>query len=398
MGLKKLTSKIAKHNLPTYDSFFQTPFLLADLSLGGGIREKAFHESFAPEGLGKTTFNNHILSFYLYQRPKAYFAIFDVEKSIDYSRLDYYFYQVYDPNIESFEFNEEEGIIYINGEDRGIALLLDTYEEINRQFKEFANICQEEKREGIIVWDSLVSAVSEKILKGKNEGLSYKARTIQEFLDENYPIMRKVGITVLAINQVREKIKDNLYVADRTTGLSEEGDVRLAGGKAHKFMAHQMFQFVNKGKWVYASNERMIGRKVSVIPTKNKIGADRRPIDLVFVKDYGFSNIISILEFLKDKGLFAGSMAQGKFTENEKLHNLISDGNKTFNLDKLVEKLIDDEEVLEEFYNYTFQVAFEHYKEKPRQHRYTEEVKQNQKLAIKLDAYKLDFYLKNYFV
>jgi len=398
MSLKKLRTIAGKHNLPKSEKIFQTPFLLADLSLGGGIREGAFAEAFAPEGLGKTTFMLQTMSFYLYQEKDVYFAVFDVEKSLDYSRLDFYFYQIYDKEIENVEFNYDEGILYINNEEKGIFLLLDTYEEVDRFFKEVAKICLEEKKKGIIVWDSLVSAVSEKILKGKNEGLSYKARAIQEFLDENYPLMRKVPITMLVINQVREKIKENLYVADRTTGLLEEGDVRVAGGKYHKFMAHQTFQFVNKGKWVYASNERMIGRKVSIIPTKNKIGADRRPIDLVFIKDYGFSNIVSILEFLKEKNLFTGSMSQGKFTQNDELHNLISDGNKTFNLEKLVEKLINDDEVLNKFYEYVFNIAFEHYKEKPRKHRYTNEVKENQKLAIKLDAYKLDYYLKNIFV
>ena len=397
MGIGKLVKKTEKKHRPSSLKQFQTPFLLLDFSLGSGIPEGMFIEAFAPEGLGKTTLLKQTMSFYLYQYPnEIYFSVFDVEKSIDYNNLAFYYFQAYDPNTE-FAFDDETGLVYINGEEIGTYLLLDTYEEVEKFFNELANVCIEEKKKGIIVWDSLVSATTEKTLKDGSEGLGYKARAIQSFLEKNYPKMRRVPITMLTINQIREKIKEGLFSSNKDMGAMIEGDIHLAGGRYHKFMAHQALQLVYKGKWTYSSNERMVGKKIGIIPTKNKSAPDRREVQLVFIRDYGFSNIVSLIEFLKDKKLFSGSFAQGKFTENEELHNLISDGNKTFSLEKLVNKILENEEVLDMFYNYVFEIGFDHYKETPRKDRYTEEVRNNQKLAIKLDGYKLKYYLENIF-
>jgi RecA/RadA recombinase len=396
MGLVDRIKKKEKNQKIMSIKPFQTPFLLVDLSLGGGIGEGVLSEAFAPEGLGKTTFFMQTMSFYLYQEPNSLFSVFDVEKSLDYDNLDYYFYQAFDEDIENFEL-DEDGILTINDEPRGYFTLLDTYEQINKEFKEFANDCLEEKKKGIVVWDSLVSAVSEQLLKGKSERIAWQATAIQEFIQENYPLMRKIPITVLAINQVRENIQQSLYSGNQDKGIALEGDIKLAGGRFHKFMAHQMIQLVYGGKWVSDSSEKIKGRVIRFIPTKNKLGSTRKEVKLIFLEDYGFSNIISILEFLKSLRKFEGTLNRGKFKDEfEELQSDIVGDRKNLNIVELVKALKEDDGILNKFYDLVFPVAFEYFKEHKREQRYKDnKVIENQRLAIKLDAKKLDYYLEN---
>jgi RecA/RadA recombinase len=360
---------------------WHTPFMQLDFSLGGGFGEGVWIETFAPEGLGKTTLYLQSASIYLAMNSDAYLLFLDVEKALDTSTIQNFFYQ------EDVEVEYETGTLYIDGEDRGKILMPDTYEQISEITEEFIKFCKTEKRKGLIIWDSLVSATSEKMLKEGKEKVAFKATAIQEYLEQYLAEFRKAEITLLVINQIRDKMNTGFVMGqDKGLGSMIDDTYHIPGGKYHKFMSFQALMLVSGKKWKYGStSEKITGKIVKIIPTKNKQAPDRRQVDLIKVDDYGFSNIISLLEFLKSQGVMSGTMAGMKFSGE--LSNIFP---KKVKLENFVETLIEEPDVLDLFYKVCFNQLMIFYKEQRRVDRYNSEV---QKKIILLDAIKLKRYL-----
>ena len=149
----KFKSKVAKQLKLKPIPKFHTPFMQLDFSLGKGFGEGVWIEFFAPEGLGKTTLTIQTASIYLANEPNSYLLFLDVEKALDIRTIKKFMYQ------ENVEVDYEEGKLYIDGDERGTILMPDTYEEIEEITDEFVEFCVKEKVKGLIIWDSLVSAI-----------------------------------------------------------------------------------------------------------------------------------------------------------------------------------------------------------------------------------------------
>jgi hypothetical protein len=229
----------------------------------------------------------------------------------------------------------------------------------------------------------LVSATSEKMLKEGKEKVAFKATAIQEYLEQYLAEFRKADITLLVINQIRDKMNTGFVMGqDKSIGSMIDDTYHIPGGKYHKFMSFQALMLVSGKKWKYGStSDRLTGKIVKITPTKNKQAPDRRQVDLIKVDDYGFSNIISLLEFLKSQGIMSGTMAGMKFSGE--LSNIFP---KKVKLEKFVDTLIEDVNVLDTFYKVCFNQLTIYYKEHRRLDRYNPDI---QKKIILFDAYKL---------
>ena len=379
MGFKSIIAK--KMGLKPIEKW-HTPFMQLDFSLGKGYGEGVWIEFFAPEGLGKTTLTLQSASLYLALNEDAYLLFLDVEKALDTETIQQFFYQ------ENVEVDYEDGTLYVDGEDRGKILMPDTYEQIEELTEEFIKWCVSENRKGLIVWDSLVSAITEKIVKEGSEKIGFRAKAIQDYLERFLADFRRTPVTLLVINQIRDKINTQMVMGqDKSLGGMIDDTYHVPGGRAHKFFAFQSIMFVSGKKWKYGStNEKITGRITKIIPTKNKQAPDKRQVDLVKVDDYGFSNIVSLLEFLKSQKVMQGTMAGMKFSgEMERFFP------KKVKLEGFVDELINNPELLDTFHQVCFDCLTLYYKEQKRLHRYDKEV---QKKIILLDAFKLKRFLE----
>ena len=376
------SSKVAKKLGLKPIEKWHTPFMQLDFSLGKGYGEGVWIELFAPEGLGKTTLTLQSSSLYLALNDNAYLLYLDVEKALDTETIQQFFYQ------ENVEVDYEDGTLYVDGEDRGRVLMPDTYEQIEEITEEFIRWCASEKKKGLIVWDSLVSAVTEKIVKEGSDKIGFRAKAIQDYIERFVSDFRRTPITLLVINQIRDKINTTMFMGqDKSLGGMVDDTYHVPGGRAHKFFSFQSLMFVSGKKWKYGStNDKLTGKVTKIIPTKNKQAPDRRQVDLIKIDDYGFSNIVSLLEFLKSQKAMQGTMAGMAF--NDPTLNKFF-GKKT-KLENFVEEIINNPDLLDAFHQVCFNHLLVYYKEQKRINRYD---KETQKKIILLDAFKLKRFL-----
>ena len=364
---------------------WHTPFMTLDFSLGKGFGEGVWVEIFAPEGLGKTTLMLQSAFFYLDQNPDAELLFFDVEKALDFTLIE-------NISFHPVEVDYETGQIFIEGEHRATFTMPDTYEDIEKLTNDFIEYLTKEKKKGIVIWDSLVSAVTQNVLTKGNDTVAYKAKKIQDYIEKYMSTFRKVPITFLVINQIRDKVATGFVMGqDKSAGAMVDADYHIPGGRAHKFYSFQSLMLIPGAKWQYSTTSDLQGRIIKTIPTKNKQAPDRREVRLIRLPEYGFSNILTILNFLKENKKIEGTMATLKLPE-ELMSVSSKKGNKTIKLPDLLTELVENPEFLEAFYEFSAQVHLAHYKEQKRFGRIYD--KDIQKRAIVLDAMKLQRYLE----
>lgn len=356
---------------PSGITSINTSYMMMDFALGGGISEGQWLEIFGPEGAGKTTNALCMCSYYLAMNPDAYLMYLDIEKATSYERITNIFLQ------STVEINEETGAILIDGEERGILICPDTFEKIALSFDKFSTLCIKNKLRGIIVWDSLVAAVSEKIIKEGTERIAYKATEIQNLIDKFSSLFQKIPITQLVINQTRQKMAMGMFDSKKGDG-SMVHEFNLPGGNAHKFKAFQTLQMSIGKKWGYPTTTPIIdGVVIKFTPTKNKLGAPKKEFDQILVYEIGFSNLISLLYFLNEKKLL-----DGRGLSSIKFGGML----KGLNLEKFSITIATDKEFATKFFDFCFDVLTTEYKAYSKMHRFDKDVMLN---ALILDAAKL---------
>jgi len=356
---------------PSGITSINTSYMMMDFALGGGISEGQWLEIFGPEGAGKTTNALCMSSYYLAMYPNAYLMYLDIEKATSYERITNVFLQ------DDVVINEETGVIIINGKERGILLCPDTFEKITLSFDKFATLCIKHKLRGIIVWDSLVAAVSEKIIKEGSERIAYKATEIQNLIDKFSSLFQKIPITQLVINQTRQKMAMAMFDSKKGDG-SMVHDFTLPGGNAHKFKAFQTLQMSIGKKWGYPTTTPIIdGVVIKFTPTKNKLGAPKKEFNQILVFEIGFSSLISLLYFLNEKKLLEGKgLSSIKF----------GGAKKGVSLEKFAISISTDVAFATEFFNFCFDVLTTEYKSYAKMHRFNKDIMLK---ALMLDATKL---------
>lgn len=375
MGFSKV-NKLAK---PGNISSLSTPLIHLDFSLGRGIAEGRWIETFAPEGIGKTTLNLQTAGFITELKPNYELLYIDAEMSTSEERIMNVLYG-------DVEVDLETGAIFINNEDKGTIVRPETYEQVDQLFSDFIKYCAQEKKKGVVVWDSLVALTSEKMLAKGKEKLAYRATAIQELIESYIAQFSKLGITLLVINQVRDKVNIDMFASTKGEGAMADTEYNVPGGRAHKFWAFQSLMLAKGQKWKDKSDETKAifkGRLNRIIPTKNKFGRDRQEVQVVYIPEIGYSNILTIIDDLKSAGYITG---QGYYRMK------IPGIDKQIPLNKLFELLVTEDEVLDKIYNTIFEKLVEDYKYYDKVDKFDKEM---QKEAIRLDAIKhLKFYNK----
>lgn len=130
-----------------------------------------------------------------------------------------------------------------------------------------------------------------------------RAKAIYKMLRIRNKMFTKLGICVIFINQLRDKIQ---------TGFIKTGDDDTSpGGKAIRFYAAvRLGLYVIKQ--VRDSKKRRVGSEVSIRVKKNKIAPPRSPIrgQMIFDPDYdevGFDKYFGLSELLIEQGIFEKS-------------------------------------------------------------------------------------------
>ena len=348
-----------------------TAYMLMDFALGGGISEGQWLEIFGPEGAGKTTNALCMCSYYLEMYHNAYLMYLDIEKATSYERITNVFTQ------NNIKINEENGLILIDDKERGILVSPETFEKISFSFERFATHCIKNKLRGIIVWDSLVAAVSEKIIKEGSERIAYKASAIQDLIDKYSSIFQRIPITQFVINQTRQKMAVGMFDSKKGDG-SMVHDFTLPGGNAHKFKSFQTLQMSIGKKWGYPTTTPIIeGTVIKFTPTKNKLGAPKKEFNQILVFEIGFSSLISLLYFLNEKKLL-----EGKGLSSIKFGGV----KKGVNLEKFAIMISTDTVFATSFFDYCFDILTTEYKAYAKMHRFNREVMLK---ALMSDASKL---------
>lgn len=163
---------------------------------------------------------------------------------------------------------------------------LHTVEDLDRYF------AQLESGERLVVVDSLDALTDEKETKdeiGQHGYGALKPKLLSEMFRRRIRELKKKGVTVFIISQVRENI-----------GVTYGSSKTRSGGKALDFYASQIvwLREVGKIKKTVSGIERVIGIEVGAKVTKNKIGPAYREavFDLLF--NYGVDDINTNIQWL----------------------------------------------------------------------------------------------------
>lgn len=153
----------------------------------------------------------------------------------------------------------------------------------------------------LIVWDSIANTITNKDLTAKdiNETIGLKARILSTMLPKYISKMRTYNITLLAINQLREKLQMGLFqTAPDLKYLGQERD--MPGGQAIKFNAAQLINIKQKSD-LKKDQYGFDGIRVSVKTVKNKLRLPNQECEIVLNFKTGFDNFWSNYIFLADK-------------------------------------------------------------------------------------------------
>ncbi len=148
MGFSNVV-KIAK---PNQIRSLTTPFIHLDFSLGRGIAEGRWIESFSPEGIGKTTLNLQIAGFITLVEDDVELLYIDAEMSTTEDRIKNVMYGDVGVDLDS-------GAITINGVDKGTIIKPSTYEESDVLFSGLLNILAKAWKEYDYGWVDVLTSV-----------------------------------------------------------------------------------------------------------------------------------------------------------------------------------------------------------------------------------------------
>ena len=148
-----------------------------------------------------------------------------------------------------------------------------------------------------LVWDSIANTLTEKgtVSDNVDSVLGEKARVLSHYLPKYVRKLNKYNISLVAINQIRDKIDMGLFKT--APDLKFLGDKNLPGGKSVLFNSVQLL-LVKAGKNIqgeYGFNGFTVAAKF----VKNKLFSPNIDFELVFSFERGFSNFWTNFQMLK---------------------------------------------------------------------------------------------------
>lgn len=302
-------SSFLKNNFKIEENTFSkktisTGIDVLDAVLGGGVG-MGFVQFVGPPGSGKSALVSKIIATGQRKYPGKFIAIYaDSEVSMSTDRLAQL--GVKYPKLRPYtDITVEKVFKFVEA--------MCSFKENNPQYLDYPSV---------IVWDSLANTLTEKGIdtEDPNAVLGEKARILSFLLPKYVPKLERYNISLLAINQLRDKIDMGYF--KKPNELKYMGEKVLPGGESTKFNSFQLF-FLRpttdlKGEYGF-SGTKVVGKCV-----KNKLFAPNIEISMVFSFKNGFSNFFTNYELLKEtKRVKAGawcsliSMPEIKFRQIE---------------------------------------------------------------------------------
>lgn len=150
----------------------------------------------------------------------------------------------------------------------------------------------------IVIWDSIANTQAESglVVEDPNKIIGLKARLLSFYLPKYVQKLNKYNISLVAINQLRDKLDMGQYAPAPT--LKFLADKSIPGGNAPLFNAVQLLYLQVKSdlKEVYGFN----GISVKGRLVKNKLFTPNIDFLMLFSYERGFSNFWTNYELLKE--------------------------------------------------------------------------------------------------
>jgi len=256
--------------------FLSTGNTLLDLLCHGGIPMGRFTEIFGAESGGKTTLVGQIVCEM--QKIGGMVTVLDSESSMDPESLA----------------RTGADVSKIGWHDSYI--VEDGFEVIAHLIKLYGRIPEAGRPPLLIVWDTIAASPTRKEYD-EAAGLADKPRVLSAGFRRITRDVADLGVVLLFINQVREKI-------------GGWGDPEFApGGRAVRHHASLRLKANPAAK--IRHGEREIGQRINFKVHKCKYGAPGKKLQLPLIYDHGFDEDRSLLYWLMEKER-AGPLSKGK--------------------------------------------------------------------------------------
>lgn len=151
----------------------------------------------------------------------------------------------------------------------------------------------------IVGWDSIANTGTEKdrTTDDINQTIGLKARLLSQLFPRYLSRMRQNKVTLLAVNQLREKLEMGQFAP--AADLQHMGNKDIPGGQSVKYNAFHLLMLKNRGDLkfeMYGFN----GVKLEAFFVKNKFFRPNIPVMLLVDFNVGISNFWTNYNFLVD--------------------------------------------------------------------------------------------------
>tara|TARA_Y100000034_G_scaffold136824_1_gene216120 strand:- start:23115 stop:24203 length:1089 start_codon:yes stop_codon:yes gene_type:complete len=247
-----------------------------DKALGGGYARGRIVEIYGQEASGKTTLTLHAIAEQ--QKAGKLCAFVDVEQALDSRYAKRIGVNMEELLIIQPEYGEQAGQIVMDLVNSG---------EV-----------------GCVVVDSVAAMVPKKEIDGELEdnNMGLQARMMSKLMRTLTPVAAKNGVTVIFINQLREKIGVMFGNPNATTG-----------GNALKYYASQRISMLSGTKVTDSKTGELKGGTLKCRIAKNKIAAPGNTVEIPVVAGQGIDTVADVLELAKQVFKEVKSPEEGPF-------------------------------------------------------------------------------------
>lgn len=172
----------------------------------------------------------------------------------------------------------------------------------------------------IIGWDSIANTATDAEMKAEHDDINkttgLRARMLSSLFPRYLNRMRKNNISVIAINQLRDKISMGGFGEDKTSDIRFLGDNVIPGGKAIIFNSHHILHMKTVGnKNLDPEVYGFQGCKLKATCYKNKFCPPNITVELFVDYTSGISDFWTSYNFLTEHKAIKAS-AWNKFTDH----------------------------------------------------------------------------------
>lgn len=306
----KQTALIRGTPLAEIKGFLSTGNTLLDLFCYGGIPMGRFTELYGAESGGKSTLASQIIAEA--QKIGALVTVLDSEASMT-----------------------PESVTRTGADLSKIAwhdsyIVEDGFEVITQLIRQYKAIPEPERPPLLVVWDTIAASPTQKEYD-EGAGLADKPRVLSAGFRRITQDVANLGVALLFINQVREKI-------------GAYGDPEFApGGRAVRHHASLRVKLNPGAKIKHGQDE--VGQTIHFRVQKCKYGSPGRKMSLPLLYEHGFDEWRSLIYWLMDDKTHGGPLKDGKsgvYQKGAYYKVDLPSGTRSF-FEKKIEENLDDE-------------------------------------------------------